>query len=209
MFRLFILSVFIATVAIPRSSKAQEDSAPTVRLYSSVGIAVPIASKTFRRHYDVGPGFNEGLLIRLMDPLSLRTTFTYHWYDFRRHSPYQSGEFIPPKNRISANTVGFNTDFIFNAYKLNSPDFRKQFACVYSVIGVNFMSFKSGGDEFASQQLESFRSNTFGVNAGAGLRYFLNRQIQFYGELDYQINFEKTGTRELLPISLGVSLYLN
>lgn len=199
--------VIIATLIAPKSSKAQ-DKEPPVSMYSSFGLSVPIASKTFSQLYRTGTGFSEGIVIRLINRLSLRTTFNYHWYNFKGHNPFFRADVYPKEipDKISAHTVGFNVDMMFD---ITGNHHNVHW---YSVIGPDFMSFKSGSNQYGNQQADStlsFQSNTFGWNIGTGIRYTLTKQIQFYGEMDYQLNFEKTGTRELLPLSLGISFFLD
>ena len=202
-----LVVLFAATFIMTRPTKAQDKKSP-VSLYTSVGIAVPMSSITFRKYYRTGWGFNEGLMIKLIDRLSLRTTFNYHWYNFKEHNPFFRGVVYPQKvpDRISARTIGFNADMMFDI--TGSHDHVHW----YSVMGPDFMSFKSGSDQYGNQQADGtfpFRSNTFGWNIGTGIRYTLTRQVRFFGEMDYQINFEKNGIRELIPLSVGVAFYLN
>jgi len=202
-----LLVAIVATLLIPRSSKAQ-DKEPPVSLYTSVGLSVPVASTTFRKYYRTGWGFNEGFMIKLIDRLSLRTTFNYHWYNFKEHNPFFRAAVYPKKipDRISARTIGFNADMVFDI--TGSHDHIRW----YSVIGPDFMSFKSGSDQYGNQQADgtlTYQSNTLGWNIGTGIHYTLTQQVRLYGEMDYRLNFEKTGTRELLPLSLGISFYLD
>lgn len=206
-FSVALFFMFMATLILPWQSEAQNKQSP-VSLYTSVGIAIPVASTTFRKYYKTGWGFNEGFMIKLIDRFSLRTTFNYHWYNFKEHNPFFRGVVYPKKlpDRISARTIGFNLDMMFDL--TGSHDHVHW----YTVMGPDFMSFKSGSDQYGNQQADGtfpFRSNTFGWNIGTGIRYTLTQQVRLFGEMDYQINFEKNGTRELLPLSVGIAFYLN
>lgn len=176
-----------------------QNTEPTESMYTSLNLVTSMAPTTFKKYYKLGPGFGLGIISKLDDRLSLRTEFRYNRYGFKRYKYLSDRAYeVNVPHNVSAKTFSISADLIYDL--LGDPGSVQ----LYTVLGPGFMNF-DGGLYTDATGTQTYSARSFGLTFGTGLKIPVGSYVKIYLETDYQTQFEKHGSRELWPISFGIS----
>jgi opacity protein-like surface antigen len=174
-----------------------------VSLHTHAGLNLTLAPDSLAQRYDPGYAVGVGAGIRFPSPVELVLDFTYSYFALDKSTIVQtwnlgtsSPEFSGGVMSIFAGTAG-----------VNYYTYRRERATVYVLAraGMRYVHVDEGSviGTRAEFTIYEITRTSPAISIGAGSRFQLNPQLDFYMEASYDVTVGKDERLKLLPVRIG------